>query len=54
MADYYRDVIRLLKDHGYEFKRQAVATTKSGGIRAPASMLLSIESCDPDSPPMES
>jgi predicted RNA binding protein YcfA (HicA-like mRNA interferase family) len=22
MADYYRDVIRLLKDAGYEFKRQ--------------------------------
>ena len=22
MADYYRDVIRLLKDSGYEFKRQ--------------------------------
>lgn len=22
MADYYRDVVRLLKDHGYQFKRQ--------------------------------
>jgi predicted RNA binding protein YcfA (HicA-like mRNA interferase family) len=22
MADYYRDLIRLLKDSGYEFKRQ--------------------------------
>jgi hypothetical protein len=22
MADYYRDVIRLLRDNGYEFKRQ--------------------------------
>ena len=22
MADYYRDVVRLLKDNGYEFKRQ--------------------------------
>ena len=22
MADYYRDVIRLLRDGGYEFKRQ--------------------------------
>jgi len=22
MADYYRDVIRLLREHGYEFKRQ--------------------------------
>lgn len=22
MADYYRDVVRLLRDAGYEFKRQ--------------------------------
>ncbi len=22
MADYYRDVIRLLREHGYELKRQ--------------------------------
>lgn len=22
MADYYRDVIRLLRESGYEFKRQ--------------------------------
>jgi predicted RNA binding protein YcfA (HicA-like mRNA interferase family) len=22
MADYYRDVIRYLKDNGYEFRRQ--------------------------------
>lgn len=22
MADYYRDVIRLLRENGYEFKRQ--------------------------------
>jgi predicted RNA binding protein YcfA (HicA-like mRNA interferase family) len=22
MADYYRDLIRLLKENGYEFKRQ--------------------------------
>jgi hypothetical protein len=22
MADYYRDVVRLLKESGYEFKRQ--------------------------------
>jgi len=22
MADYYRDVVRYLKDSGYEFKRQ--------------------------------
>jgi hypothetical protein len=35
MVDYYRDVIRLLKDGGFEFKRPGVATTKSGGIRPP-------------------
>jgi len=22
MADHYRDLVRLLKEHGYEFKRQ--------------------------------
>jgi len=24
MADYYRDVVRLLRDAGYEFKRQGL------------------------------
>jgi hypothetical protein len=40
MADFYRDVIRLLRDAGFEFKRQGrgdhekdAAITKFGGIR---------------------
>jgi hypothetical protein len=35
MADFYRDVIRLLREAGYEFKRQGRAITKFGGIREP-------------------
>jgi hypothetical protein len=34
MADYYRDVVRMLKDGGYEFKRQGRGD-HSGGIRKP-------------------
>jgi hypothetical protein len=32
MAHYYRDVVRILKDNGYEFKRQGRETMKYGGI----------------------
>jgi hypothetical protein len=35
MADYYRDVIRYLRNNGYEFKRPGRGAMKSGGIPAP-------------------
>jgi hypothetical protein len=35
VADYYRDLIRLLKENGYEFKRQGRGDQKTGGIRVP-------------------
>jgi hypothetical protein len=44
MADYYRDVIRLLREAGYEFKRQDAATMKFGGTRELAFASLLIES----------
>jgi hypothetical protein len=44
MADYYRDVVRLLRQAGYESSDKGVATTKFGGIQQAAFGLLSIES----------
>jgi hypothetical protein len=38
MADYYRDVIRLLREAGYELKRQGAPIMRSGGIRKRVSM----------------
>jgi hypothetical protein len=34
MADYYRDVIRFLRENGYELNAKGAATTKFGGIHA--------------------
>jgi hypothetical protein len=44
MADYYRDVVRLLRQAGYEFKRQGRGDHEIGGIQRAAFALLSIES----------
>jgi hypothetical protein len=44
MADYYRDVVRLLRDAGYEFKRQGRGDhEKFGGIRERACVSPLIE-----------
>jgi hypothetical protein len=35
MAEYYRDLVRLLRDGGYEFKRQGRGDHEIGGIQEP-------------------
>jgi hypothetical protein len=35
MADYYRDLIELLRKHGFQFNAGVAAIMKSGGIRKP-------------------
>jgi len=50
MADYYRDLIELLRKHGFQFNAGVAAIMKSGGIRKPGYAWPSIVRWDRASP----